>query len=281
MKKRIILYGSSFTLLFLLVAPFGLLAQKGRVQPDTLSAVREFLQVSKVYQQLPLSMDLLVTQIASSADSPNDTVQVESRFFLDKSQCYVRLGEMEQFIDDSLALMVSNQAQRMFLSSNVKSVTARMQLLSRFWTGDSSVQQVAKQFNAEIIRPAEGKSVIRLSSRSQLYGTSLPRETIEMQCNSKTKLPEKVIQWKRRLLPLEEEAYKALSTNPEKVSSLLAVEGKGYFFISEQVTTFLYREIGYGPSLKLPATIKDRISKNSEGDYVPVRSYAGYAVTIN
>jgi hypothetical protein len=31
----------------------------------------------------------------------------------------------------------------------------------------------------------------------------------------------------------------------------------------------------------LPATIADRIVKNDQGEYTPVKAYEGYAVTIN
>jgi hypothetical protein len=91
----------------------------------------------------------------------------------------------------------------------------------------------------------------------------------------------KVITVKRTLLPLSEEDYTTLSQQGNMTDKLITIEGKGHCLVKEQTGSFLYKKIGHDAGITMPATIADRIVKNQEGAYTPVKAYETYAVTLN
>jgi hypothetical protein len=269
------------TMVLLATFPFNIQAQKRKVKTDTLLLIREFMQISNLYKQLPLTVQFDVKQTTNVDGSGEDTSVMNACFLLDKNVSYVRLGEMEQFITDSLTLVVSDQMQRMFLYTNSLPVEERIKLITGIQLKDSSIQQIAKKYRAQNSALSEKISSIQLLSRNMFFGTSISKEIIELQYDTKKKVPIKLITFKRSLVPLEEETYKALSNEPGKLSMLLSAEGKRYFFIKEQAISFLYKEIGHETPTKFTVDIKDRIKKNNEGEFVPVKNYEAYTITIN
>ena len=96
-----------------------------------------------------------------------------------------------------------------------------------------------------------------------------------------TKQPVQVITTKRTLLPLTEDDHKALSENAAYAGKLLKLADQGYFLVREQTGTFVFRKIEHDAGRPVPATIADRIVRNDQGEYRPVKAYEAYAITIN
>jgi hypothetical protein len=269
----------------LMVLCAGLQAQKKHARTsrntDTLATIREFVRVCNVYKQLPLYLHMEIVNTTNFVTGQEDTTHSEALFYMKPGTTYIRFGETEQLVNDSMALLVSSNLQRMILYSNAQPVLQRMNAMTGILQQDSSLQEMARSFTAQPSPPGQQAAGIILTGRNLLYGTSLPKESIELQYDPATGNPSKVITLKRTLLPVKEDDYKILSGKADMTDKLITIAGKGHYLIKEQVVTFIFKKIEHNAAMTMPATIADRIVKNEQGNYTPVKAYEGYAVTIN
>lgn len=247
---------------------------------DSLALMREFVQVCNSYQQLPLYLELNIQHSTNFITSEQDTATTQATFYMKPGANYIRFGEVEQLVSDSLALLVSDKLQRMILYTNAQPVLAQMKAMAGMPLRDSSIKALSKRYTAQSTSE-KGVAAIVLTGRDLLYSTSLHKETIEVQYDVKTKTPAKLITIKRSLIPLELSDYNTLSSQSGMANQLLSIEGKGYYLVKEQVAIWVYKSIEHEVSMKVPFTIADRIVKNEQGEFIPVKKYETYAVTIN
>lgn len=269
------------TVLFLC---FELQAQKRSARSkvaDTLDVFRKVIEVSNVYKQLPLQLEMELNNSTNFVTGEADSAHIQASFYMQPGLSYIRFGEAEQLVNDSMTLVVSDKLQRMVLYSHAQPILQQMQAITGLQGSDSSLLQMAARFTAQYASSAENVTAIILTSRNVLYGTTEPKESVEFQYNAATKEPLKVITVKRSLLPLTNEDDSTLRGQGNLSDKLIAIEGKGRFLVKEQVGTFVYKKIGHNAGIVLPATISDRIVKNDHGEYTPVKAYEGYAVTLN
>lgn len=266
----------SIQLLLLCVFPFASFAQK----KDSLAPLREFLNVSNSYKQMPLYLEVELKNSTNFITSERDTMAAIGKFYLQQNISYMQFGEMEQLVTDSIAILVSDEMQRIIVNNNPKPVLEGMKHLSGLLNKDSSVLTLGKKYKAEAYTSPEG-AMITLNSRDVLYGTVLPKETIEMSYDSKTKQPININSTKRALIPLSEEDYNKLRSEKGIEKAFLKIEEKGYFLMKEQTTVLVYKKIEHNAGLKIPVAVYDRIIKNKDGEYEPVKAYEDYAITIN
>jgi hypothetical protein len=113
-----------------------------------------------------------------------------------------------------------------------------------------------------------------------LYGTALPKETIELQYNVSQKMPQQVTTMTRTFLPLDSLQYHQLQNESSISEKLFALEGS-YFLVKEQVTAYVYKQIKPASAVKVPVLISDRVVKNEEGVYEPVKNYQSYRLVKN
>lgn len=248
---------------------------------DTIAALREFVHICNVYKQLPLYLDMDIVNSTNFITGEEDTTRSTVLFYIKPGTSYVKFGETEQLVNDSMALLVSNQLQRMILYSNAQLVLQRMKALTGLIQQDSSLQGMASSFTAQMTTTEQQVATITLTGRILLYGTSLPKELVELNYDKETKEPVKVTTLKRALLPLKEDDYKALSEKGEMAGKLVTIADKGHFLVKEQSVSFIYKKIGHDAAMAMPATIADRLVKDDQGQFVPVKTYEGYAVTVN
>jgi hypothetical protein len=248
---------------------------------DTLAGLNAFIQVSNIYQQSPLFLDMEWKNSTNFQTSEADTTTIQAVFYMKPGISYIRLNDAEQMVNDSMALLVSDKLQRMVLYSDAQPVLQHMKTVLRRLAGDSSVQQLAKKYKAQLTSPDQQMATIALIGRELVYGTSLPKESVEMQYDTRTKEPLQVITTRRTLIRITEENYKILSSDASFNGLLQAPEEKGYFVVKEQTATFTYKTIKHDADMKLPAGIADRLTRNETGGYVPVKKYEQYAVTYN
>lgn len=262
----------------------GMQAQKkaGRKKDaDTLDVFRSFIAVSNVYKQLPLHLEMELINSTNFVTGDDDSSRIQASFYMQPGVSYIRYGETEQLVNDSMVLLVSDKLQRLILYSNARPILQQMQSFTGIQWKDSSLATMAKRYTAHYTSPAEEITVIVLTGRNVLYGTSLAKESVDLQYNTKTKEPLKVTTVKRTLLPLSEEDYSSLSQQGNMPDKLITIEGKGHYIVKEQTGTFIYKKIGHEAGITMPATIADRIVKNRQGEYTPVKAYESYAVTLN
>ncbi len=254
--------------------PVFLFAQK----KDSLSVLKEFISISSRYQQVPLYVDLEMETHSNFVTGENDTLHAHGEFYLQEKQSYVRFGEFEQVVNDSVALLVSHKLKQMILYTNASPVIEKMKNILGAPLPDSSIKNLGAKYKATASQLSKGAGFILLESRMPLYGTSLPKETIELQYDSKEKQPRQVLTTKRNLVLLDSVQYYSLKTQQEFEGKLLLLENS-YFLIKELVTKFTYNKIEQTAVAKIPVTIQDRIMKNVEGDFVPVMKFDNYLLS--
>lgn len=263
-------------LLCITYVPFTAFAQR----PDSLANMRELMQVINGYKQMPLYLELEMKNTTNFITSEQDTVNAKGKFYLTQGTAYMNFGEVEQLVTGSVAVLVISKLQRMIVNTNPGPMLNRMKALPGLMAKDSSILTLAKTYASRAITTNEA-SIIELTSRNLLYGSSMPQETIEVVYDSKTRKAQKITHIKRTLVPLQEADYKKLKTDPAMEKMLLVIQGKGYFLVKEQTTAFMYKTVGYDKNLKIPVALSDRITRNNNGEFEPVKAYENYEITTN
>ena len=258
-------------------------AQKKRhraAKNDTLALTRQFIQVCNVYKQLPLYLHLEIKNTTNFITGAEDTTSSQAEFYMVPGSSYIRMGEVEQLVDDSMALLVSNKIQKMILYADAQPVIARMKMMMGVNLPDSSILELAKKYRTQAFS-FNDTAVIQLISRSLLYSSLMPKETIEVLYNPKTKTPFRVITTRRSLIPLEKNDYTTLKDQSPDEKRLLTIGDSLYYLVKEQSAIFVYKKIEHPKNMILPATIAKRVGRDSQGEFVPVREYEGYTVIVN
>jgi hypothetical protein len=248
---------------------------------DTLQVLREFIQISNQYQQFPLYLELTLTNSTNFITSEGDTGITNAVFYLAKNSSYTRFGDAEQLTNDSLALLVNDKMQRMIVFSNARPVMAGLRSLMGGQAKDSSVLELAKKFTAQMLPSQQNTQAIHLDSRDLLYTSTLPKETIELQYDMATREPVRVVTTKRTFYPVTEDVYKQLQTRDDMAGKLMTIDTNRFYVVKEQHGSFDYKKISHDANMHFPAVITDRITRNEEGGFAPLKQYEHYAVTIN
>lgn len=247
---------------------------------DSLSPLRDFVNISNGYKQMPLYLELEMKNSSNFITGEDDTTAITGEFYLRKENSYIHFGEFEQIINDSLALLVSDKLQQMILYTHAGPIVNKMKSMMGLSLPDSSIRKLAQKYTSANNGMLKGVSMIELKSRAVLYGTSLPKETIALQYDTEKKTPKQVTMLTRSLQRLDSLQYYQLKTEAEITEKLLMLEGS-YFLIREQVTAYLYKQIEQVPGVKVPVVISDRIIKNEEGEYRPAKNYELYKLIRN
>jgi hypothetical protein len=254
--------------------------KKCNKEVDTLATAKEFMQVCNLYKKVPLQLYLEQHNTTNFITGQEDTANYKAEFYLQQDGSYVRFGEVEQLVEDSVAVLVSNKMQKMIFYPDAQPVLLQIKAMTNLQMKDSSVAALSKRYTSLKRSKENDTLVIELVSRDLLYGTSLPKERIELHYDARTKTPIQVLTKKRTLIPLEQSEYDILKRQAGEADKLLAIESKGYYLIKEQNTAFLYKTIGHEQQ-KLPVSIRERIVRGQHGEYHPAKGYEGYQVILN
>ncbi len=227
---------------------------------------------------MPMFLDMEMKTTVNFISSPADTMSVKGVFYLTEKDSYVRFGEFEQVVNDSLALLVSDSLHQMILYTDAKPVINQMKKMMGAGAKDSSVASLAAKYSA-VKKEADGLITITLTGRLLIYNTNLPKEAIEMIYHPKTKIPQQVVTIKRTLMPLEQEQYRKMQGETAFIGMLMETEGK-YFLIKEYQTSYLYKKLEYTVAA-VPVKMEDRIIKIEDGRYKPVKDFETYSLTNN
>jgi hypothetical protein len=248
---------------------------------DTLALIKQFIQAGSSYKKLPLYLEIEQQNSTNFIISEEDTTHTKGTFYLLPGISYVRFGDIEQIVNDSMALLVSDKMQHMVLFADARPVLMQLKALTGPAWQDTSAVQVAARFTVQAITSGENRSALLLSGKRLLMNTALPRESMELYYDTRTNQPVKIITIKRTLVPLEANDYKMLQSNAEMAGKLVNKEDSAYYLIKEQVSHFIYRQIRHDTAMKIPVTLSDRIGRNSEGKFQPVKNYEHYQLSIN
>jgi len=245
---------------------------------DTLAPIRQFIEVSSSYKQGSMYTDIQIKNSSNYITNPQDTATSEMIFYMTKDGAYMKYGELEQVVNDSLILMVNNIAKRMILVPNRESVQQHLNTYTGMLLEDSSIQKMAGEYTGSA-SSENNKAVIELASRVMAFGTMLPKEVLFMKYKEKNNQPQQVTQIKRVLVILDSVQYNQLVNLSEYKGRLLS-PGKGSFFlVKDRITTFIYKKIEYGDKVQLPVHMSDRISANSNEGYLPAKGYEDFLLS--
>jgi len=250
-------------------------------QPDTLQAIKTFVKVCNAYKQLPLQMDVSMTNSTNFVTDREDTFHTQAKFYLQQEGSYVSFGELEQVVSDSLMLLVSNNLKRMMVYATNRSVASQLQQYLGFQLKDSSLYAIAARYTAVLVAADKGTAGIEVSSRALVPHTGLPKETIRIQYKEASSQPSNIVQLKRSLLPVDSVTWQSYVQKPEWAGKLVTGLHNNLFLVKEQVSVFGYENISHIADAKLPVRISDRIRQEEPGRYAPAKAYEDYRLTQN
>src|ERR1700728_1987196 len=98
-NKKLLIINYRLLIVFLLLLPSLVFAQQLN---DTLNAMRQFVQVSNAYKHVPMYAGVELRNSSNFPGSTADTATIEAEFYLTTNEVYMKFGEMEQIINDSL-----------------------------------------------------------------------------------------------------------------------------------------------------------------------------------
>ncbi len=268
-----------FVLLLLLATAFcpGLKAQ----QADSTAILRTFITVSRSYQMLPFQVNLECRNSTNLVLQEEDTATIQASFHRNRSGGYMRFGDLEQIVSDSMALLVSRELKRIVVYTNAQEIINYMRSALALPIADSSMGRLASKYQ---VKDKEHNTTIRaidLFSRSLVPGTHLPKEQVELRYRLSSGEPEAITTTRRSLIAISAADSLQLVQQPRNAGMLITMEGEGSFFVKEQVSIFRFIDISHDNTAAIPVRISDRVIKNEKGAYVPAKGYEAFSVTQN
>jgi len=255
----------------------------GAQKIDTLASLKQFVQVCNNYKKVPLHISLNIYKTADVPASAEDTAFSKAEFFITGKESYVRLNNLEQMVNDSLMLLVNNDARQMILYANNTPVNMRLSAYLGLQMQDSSLQKMAQNYTAvQIAAEKEGDTaVIELKSRAVIGATALPKETVQVTYSKSSYVPFRVVVEDRKLIPLDSVGYNTLLVTPKYAGKLINPGKDNFFLVNTHTTTFIYNVMSYSNDVLYPAEINDRVVKDGEKHYVPAKGYETFRVIDN
>lgn len=253
--------------LVVLYAGTGIHAQ----QSDKKEVFRRFVQTLNMAGRTPLNLQMDIRYSANLVTQPGDTLSMQGEFYLRANQAYIRMGEQEQVMNDSVALLISDNLQRMILYPQASAMISQIRNLPGLQWSDSSVKSLAAQFN--VMQPAD--DIISLQSKLLLPGTKLARTAYELHYEPSLNKPQQLIMTQHILVGMDSAQYAVMQQEPVYVPNLFIKNGQ-YFFIKEKKLTVTYLKIEQPADNSLPVTLSDRIEWTADRQPKPVGKYLTY-----
>ena len=267
-------YFSFYIGIFLLLISVKSTAQ----QKDSVQTMRRFIKLCQAYKQTPLHLSLEYTASVNFAAAPEEQSTLQAEFYLTSAGAYMKFGELEQLVSDSMALLVSEKMQRMILYTNAAPVIAQMKAAAGMPVPESSVKNMCDKYRVSTGSASDGNKSIVLENRNILQKTSLPGETIELRYDAVAEVPVRVVVVQRGFIPISREEYDKRVGQKDFVGKLYKEE-ENYYAVKEKTETYVYKKIEHEASVKIPVRFEERITKTESGKYVPVKAYENYILT--
>jgi hypothetical protein len=253
----------------------------GKNVTDTLQMMRDFVQICNIYKRLPLQMTLTIDRSAIPVHTSADTVHITALFSMQKEGSYVKMGDLEQIVNDSLLLVVSKDTKQMNAYRNNMTTMARMNEYLQFSANDSSVTKLLSKYAVKRKEAKADTGQVVLNSRMNIQGTSLPIEEVWLVYRERSKEPVSVEQINRLLQPISKQLYDDLSRLANWDGKLVFITQAGYFLVKEQKMSYAFGNISHRSDVPLPVKLENRIVASKPGKYEPVSTYSDFALTQN
>lgn len=263
----------SITIIFSCLFSFMSMSLYGQKR-ESMNAITRLTQVLGLVKKAPVNMTLRIESRADINTDPADNYSVNGGVYLRHNAAYVNIGETEQLLNDSLAVMINNETKQIVLAeSNGNMAATQLQGLLAAGQGNTTTQALNDIYTAV----SDNDGVI-MTSRAKLSGTDLPRESVRLKINPQSGLPEQLVMVKRKIVVLDSAQmvqlrdYHAIATERFKRTE------DAYYLVKEITISVSYESINRqeGP---LPVVIGERLRKETGGEWQPVSAYADYRVT--
>lgn len=248
--------------------------QRADAQSDTLSQYRDFLSLCTGYQQAPLQVNIRYQSGNNLVLNAFDTMSMQGYFYIGTAGAYyLRMGDVEQYIDDSIALMINHTLQQVVVNSSADNAR---RLLARYLgsvTSDTSVQTLINAYSIQAQNNPSGNAYL-LTSRSHLPGTQLARQTVHMKYNVAKREPLEITTARSTLVAIEPADSAAFAQKFAGQNLLVTLPNGGLYFVRKQTAVYTYQEILHQEPAALPMRVADYIMRNTNGEYelVPAKS---------
>ena len=246
--------------------------KKKSIVADRLEPIKEFIATCNGYKKLPLHIEVEQRNTAFFPSSDEDTMTVNAEFTFTAAGSYIRYGNTEQFSDDSVMLVVSNDQRVMMVYPQEQNIEQLLTGLTGSFATDSSLKKLDEIYSSQFLATEGELAIVELRNRMPLPGTDQLKEKITMKYNSQSKEPVEIIYLRRTVMPVDS----AESVGME--NKLLKNEGE-WFLINERVRTYQFKKISHDATISLPVSIAQRIRKVS-GEYVAAKGYEDYYISM-
>ena len=269
----------------MLLIPVATIAQRrSKHSQDTLTVYREFAQLGQWYMKLPLEIDLhfIRSTFPASISGATDSSETDVSLYYGKNEFYLKAEGLEQIANDSLVVMVNNEAKMIRLYPNNGQLLDNLKRSVSMLMLDSSLQKLAGKYSATTESTEKNVRRITLQSREKFSGTELFKETISITYKADSYEPLYVEQSRRILLPVDSTIYQTdLKGNAAYAGRLISAKGNTgdlYFVVRDQNTVCRFVKINH--DLQSPLLREqDRVSREADGNYQGAKGFEDYVVS--
>lgn len=251
--------------------------RKKKEHHDSLKTVSLFMQICNNYKTLPLQANVKIVQQANIITTREDTITLEASFYLQNNASYIRLGEVEQLVNDSLMTLVNHRVKRILVYKNGSTVANRLDNYIGVQLQDSMLQEVFKIFSVAAFH-IKDTPAIRLDSRRVLVRTLNPKETVEIKYNPANMQPYEVMQIKREIIKINQALFNTLSQDHAFAGKTFEQDNE-FYAVKELSTLFIYERIEH-KNENTPVAVGDRVLKDKEGAFIAATGFEDYVLRI-
>lgn len=271
MKKNI-------AILFLVISTAAFAQKKKKATDTNQQALKEFIEVCNRYKQFPLHVTIQETGSATFP-APGDTTNTIADYFLTPSGAYIRYGNIEQLVDDSMMVMVNNDQKVMIISAVQHNMQTQLDKYLGHQYAGSSLEKMEQQYTATIKDADKDISLVELTNRATLPGTDLLKEAIRMKYRTGSKEPVEIIYLRRSLIVLDSADGEEVKNNGSVKDKLVVIKNN-YFLVNERIKTYRFNKIDHDRALRLPVLASDRIIRKN-GDFIPAKGFEDYYISVD
>lgn len=246
-------------------------------------AMQELARLSKWNSKWPVQINLHITRHIMPAVLGSDSADTEMTLYYDPHAFYMQAEGMEQIANDSVLVLVNNNAHMIRVLSN-KGLGSHSQgnNISNSFMPDTSVEKLSQRFISTVQEDGRTNKRIVLQSRDKINGTDLEKEVMDVSYNPDHYQPLQFKQIRRSVLPVDSTNYVELAKDPAWKGRLIISNtkaGQFFFVVKEQVTECNFTSISYEQKTS-PVHEQDRVIKTVDGEYQPAKGYEAYNVSL-
>jgi hypothetical protein len=249
---------------------------------DSLAGYREIAQIWKLYQQKPVQLTVVIHHATTPLLKPADSSRSELSLYLDEHNYYLSADGLEMILNDSFSLMVNHPGRRMILYETRQPFNQQLLGPLRAFAADSSIQMLARKYQASQEMLAGEQELFRLTSREQVTGTNIPMETVWLIRKTGSVDPVAYGTKHTKLLPVDSVVWAGWQKEAAYAGKLVRMPAPGnrwmYFLAREETTVYEFSAISHRAQ-RPPVALTDRLQQDAGGQYAPVKEYAAYLFT--